>query len=32
MLRGENPKAMAEKGKQPINDDGTPPKKRTIQE
>jgi hypothetical protein len=30
--RRENPKAMADKGKQPIKEDSTPPKKRTIQE
>jgi hypothetical protein len=32
LLRGENPKAMADKGKQPIKEDSIPPKKRTIQE
>jgi hypothetical protein len=30
--KGENPKAMADNGKQPIKEDSTPPKKRTIQE
>jgi hypothetical protein len=29
--RGENPKAM-DKGKKPIEEDSTPPKKRTIRE
>jgi hypothetical protein len=30
--RRENPKAMADKGKEPIKEDNTPPKKRTIRE
>jgi hypothetical protein len=32
VLRGENPKAMVDKGKQPIKEDSIPPKKHTIQE
>jgi hypothetical protein len=32
LLRVENPKAMADMGKQPIEEDNIPPKKRTIQE
>jgi hypothetical protein len=28
--RGKNPKAMADKGKQPIKESSDPPKKRTI--
>jgi hypothetical protein len=30
--RGENPKAMADKGKQPIKEDITPSKKHTVLE
>jgi hypothetical protein len=32
LLKGENPKAMADKGKQPIKEDSAPSKKRTIRE
>jgi hypothetical protein len=32
LLKGENPKAMVDKGKQPIKEDNTPSKKRTIRE
>jgi hypothetical protein len=31
-LEEKTPKAMAEKGKQPIKERSAPPKKRTIQE